>query len=448
VNEKMISHVLSVILSTLAVCGWMLEAASRGLAATASAPATTSAPADHRVVIRALIDRMNKASPYWPEMFTLRDLIRPEDLPILHEELLRGQAHSRRAAAWLLAHIHSADSVEPLRQALRTDKNVVVRWEAAHTLGYIRALAAEPDLITALKSDPNTHVRLRAADALNMLKTTAALRALREAEATDSDPGVRGVLKVLRANVGFKRHQMAALKPGETTEGYHKGTRYLVYTPRSLPPRARRRWLVVQHGTWGSPESYVKLASADAEKHQVMVLGMHLDYGQYSWFGTLNLRNGKPRPDLRLFEIIDALSRGVSADKRLLLFGHSEGGAFVATMVLTHPDRVARAAACATATCYDPYSAQPFPLGMGVCPLTPDLRPLDFSRLVQTPLALVSGTNDPVHKTQQQFLTVIQQYAKEHKLESRAVYIPVPGAGHSGSANWGKAREFLFEQAQ
>lgn len=434
-------HLLSLIMAASAACGWTLDSSSRR-------PATASAPADHQAAIRAMIDRMNKASPYWPEMFMLRDLVRPEDLPILHEELLHGQAHSRRASAWVLAHVYSPDSVEPLRQALRTDKNVVVRWEAAHTLGYIRAFAAEEDLIRALMSDPNTHVRLRAADALNMLKTTAALRALREAEATDSDPGVRAALKVVRANIGFKRHQVARLKPGQITEGYHKGTRYVVYMPQSLPPRAKRRWLVVQHGTWGSPESYVQLARADAEKHQVMVIGMHLDYGQYSWFGTLNLRNGKPRPDLRLFEIIDALSRGVSSDERLLLFGHSEGGALVATMVLTHPDRVARAAACATSTCFDPYSYQPFPLGMGVCPLAPDLGPLDFSRLVQTPLALVSGTNDPVNKAQQRFLAVIQQYAREHKLESRAVFIPVPNAGHSGSANWGKAREFLFAQAE
>ncbi len=229
----MILHLLSLILAASAACGWALEPPSRGRA-------STSAPADHRAAIRAIIDRMNKASPYWPEMFTLRDLIRPEDLPILHEELLRGQAHSRRAAAWLLAHIHSADSIEPLRQALRKDQNVVVRWEAAHTLGYIHASAAEQDLITALKTDPNTHVRLRAADALNMLKTPAGLRAVREASITDSDPGVRGALKVLLANIGFRRHQVAALKPGAVTEGYHKGTRYLVYMPRSLPGLGRR----------------------------------------------------------------------------------------------------------------------------------------------------------------------------------------------------------------
>jgi pimeloyl-ACP methyl ester carboxylesterase len=431
------------VLFTITASGTVAEA-------SAADPSDAPSPADHRKLIHDTIESMNKSSPYWPDMFTLRDLIHPEDLLILHEELLKGKAHSRRGAAWVLAHIHSDESVEPLRQALRTDKNVVVRWEAAHTLGYIRAIAAEPDLINALRTDPNTHVRLRAADALNMLETPTALRAIDEAMETDSHPGVVAALKVVRANVGFKRHEVARLRPGQITQGYHKGTRYLVYMPRGLPRRAKRKWLVVQHGTWGSPESYVKLARADAEQHRVMVLGMHLDYGQYSWFGTLNLRNGKPRPDLRLFEIIDALSHRARSDKRLLLFGHSEGGAFVNTMALVHPHRVERAAACATSTCYDPYSDEPFPLGMGICPVAPDLGPLNFKRLVRIPLAMVSGTEDSptMRQKQQEFLGLIKKYAKEHRLKNRAVYIPVPGAGHSGSANYRAAREFLFEHAR
>jgi pimeloyl-ACP methyl ester carboxylesterase len=417
-----------------------------GLDPPSEAGPVASQPTDHRAVIRAAFDRINITPSYFPEMDALKDEITPADLPLLHAELSHGHGRSRRAAAWILAHISSPESVDPLRKALVDDTYDVVRWEAAHTLGYIGAQAAEADLIHTLQSDPSKDVRARAAEALNMLGTPGGLAAIRKAADVEQDASVKQTLKFLLGDIRYRQHRRAAQRPGEVTEGYFKGTRYLIYTPRGTLPRKNRRWLVSVHGTQGNPEHLIDLVKADADRHHLMVLAPHFDYGQYSWFGMFNLRRGKVRPDLRMLEIIDDVSRGAATEPRLLLFGHSEGGQFVHRFVLAHPDRVERAVAASAGMLVRPDPATPFPTGTAANPLAPDLGQLDFSKLVQTPLALVCGTKEEAVRRSRidAFMEGVRQYAKEKGITSKVRFLPVPEGGHSSTTNWRVAREFLF----
>jgi poly(3-hydroxybutyrate) depolymerase len=417
-----------------------------GLGPPSTSGPAASQPADHRAAIRAAFDLINKTRSYFPEMDALKDEISPADLPLLHAELSSGGHRSRRAAAWILAHISSPESVDPLRKALADDKDTVVRWEAAHTLGYIGAKAAEANLIHALQSDPSHEVRARAAEALNMLGTPGALAAIRKAAHVEQDRTVKETLKFLLANPKYQRHHRAALRPGEVTEGYFKGTRYLVYTPRGKLSPTDQRWLVTVHGTWGNPEPLINLAKADADRQHLMVLAPHFDYGQYSWFGAFNLRRGKIRPDLRVLEIIDDVARGAKVEPRLLLFGFSEGGEFVLRFVLAHPDHVERAAAAGAGTLLRPDPATPFPIGTAANRLAPDLGQLDFSRLVRTPLAMVLGTDDEPERQSrvETFMKAVRRYAKEKRITCRVEFLPVPEAGHSSPPNWTGAHDFLF----
>ncbi len=418
-----------------------------GLGAANQSDPVASPPADRRDVIRAAMDRIKGTPPsYFSQMDALKDEVTPEDLPLLHEELVGGKSQSRRAAAWILAHIWSPESVDPLRKALLNDANKVVRWEAAHTLGHIGAKAAEADLIHAMQSDPSEEVRARAAEALNMLGTPGALAAIRKAATVEQNASVNRTLQFLLGNVRYRKHQRAARRPGEVTEGYFKGTRYLVYTPKGMAERAKRRWLVSVHGTWGNPELHIRLARNDADRHGLMVLAPHFDYGQYSWFGMFNLRNGKIRPDRRIFDILRENSRGAPAEPRLLLFGHSEGGQFVHRFVLAHPDRVDRAVAAGSGMLVRPDAATPFPAGTAANRLAPDLGALDFSLLVQTPLAMVIGAKDEPARLAavDAFMESVRQYAQEKRITSRVEFFLVPEGGHDTSSNWSVAREFLF----
>ena len=405
-----------------------------------------SSTADRAADIRAGFDRINRVPSYFSEMDQLKDMVTQEDLPLLHTELLEGQGRARRASAWILAHISSPESIDPLRKALANDGDRVVRWEAAHTLGHIGATSAEPDLIRALQTDPEHDVRARAAEALNMLGTPRALLAIRQAALLEQHRSVQKVLKFLLANARYTRDQRAALRPGQVSEGYFKGTCYLVYMPPNMPRRGKRRWLISIHGTWGDPELHINLVRDDADRNQVMVLAPHFDYGQYSWFGMFNLRRNKIRPDLRTLEIIEDLSRRAPAEERLLLFGHSEGGQFVNRFVLAHPDRVARAVSAGSGMLLRKDPAVQFPTGTGPNALAPDLDPLDFSRLVQTPLSMVLGTEEEAVRRQRvdDFMRAVEQYAQDKSITSKVEFIPVPGGGHSSVSNWTKARALLF----
>jgi len=429
----------AVVMCVVASVVWVVGAAD-------FAGAVTTQPAGGAAAIRAAFDLINRTPSYFSEMDALKDLVTKEDLPLLHSELLKGQRRSRRAAAWILAHISSSESVEPLRQALAEDKDCVIRWEAAHTLGHIGAKEAEADLIRAMWSDPDPSVRARAAEGLNMLGTTRALAEIRQAAKNEREASVQKALQFVMADVRYRRHQRAVLRAGQVSEGYYMGTHYLVYAPQPMPQGRDIRWLISVHGTWGDPKPYIDIVKSEADRHQLMVLAPHFDYGQYSWFGMFNLRRGKIRPDLRILEIIKDLSRTTVSGKQLLLFGHSEGGQFVHRFVLAHPDLVDRAVAAGSGMLVQPDSEKPFPTGTGANLLAPDLGTLDFGRLVRTPLAMVMGIKDEELRQQRAdtFMQAVEQYASQKGITSRVEFIPVPEGGHSGASNWTKARGFLF----
>jgi pimeloyl-ACP methyl ester carboxylesterase len=418
------------------------------IAAPTTRPAVS--PAEHAKQLNVTLDHLENVINYFPDMEALKDMVGADDLLFLHDTLLNGRPKGRRAAAYCLAHVGNSRSFDPLRQALRDDSELKVRQEAALTLGHLHALAALPDLIKALQSADAPEVRARAADALNLLGTPPALAAIKQAAATEKDDETARELKYLQNNPGYDRHSRANLKPGEVTAGYYRGTRYLIYTPKKMDARQKRRWLVTVHGTLGNPKTYADAAIEDAEKHNLIVLAPHFDYGQYSWFGEFNLRRGKTRPDLRIVQIVADLSGVAKADPRkMLMFGHSEGAQLVHRFLLVHPHRVERAVAAACGKFVEPDPGKPFPIGTGPNPLAADLGTPNFADLVKTPLAIMVGTaDDKSHRFgAERFVKSVQQYAADHGLKSQVIFESVPGGEHNALDNWNQARGFLFPQS-
>lgn len=84
---------------------------------------------------------------------------------------------ARIAAAQVLGHVGSADSIPDLIAVLQNDVSAWVRIAAAEALGEIRQVRAVPALIKAM-TDTDSTVRKTAKDALIRIGTPEALKAL------------------------------------------------------------------------------------------------------------------------------------------------------------------------------------------------------------------------------------------------------------------------------
>ncbi len=103
-----------------------------------------------------------------------------------------------------------ADAVEPLIEALDSDKDEVVRWVSANALGRIGDKKALEPLIEALKNDVNPDVRWHAAESLGELGEGKAVEPLTNA-LKDKDDWVRNfaasALKKIREALGLVREE-------------------------------------------------------------------------------------------------------------------------------------------------------------------------------------------------------------------------------------------------
>ena len=404
----------------------------------------------HECQIRDWLVHFPRDRFYGEGMLPLVENATTNDLPIIHEILeTLPRERNRVASAKLLAWLKSETSIEPLSRALNNWSEAEARAEAAYALGEIGSNKASIALQAALANDPDQAVRRRAAEALNKLPSLAIL-ALRKVAQSDKHRHVRSELSYLLDIPGYKRTNRPSLRPGRISVGYLDGTCYLVYVPSQYKPRQKTHLLISVHGTDGFAYEYEKICHVDAERYNLILLAPQFDYGQYPHFGRLNVGLRANRPDLKLLEIVDELSKRLNFDKdKLLVFGHSQGGQFIHRLVAAHPNRIWRAAACAVSNFAMPDTVNPFPFGMGQSDWTPDLVNLDFAKTVKVPMAVICGTKDEKFRIDASKAFVeagAKAYSEKHSLPCKFVFIPVPDGPHAGVSNYPTAREFLFAE--
>jgi len=402
----------------------------------------------HDAEIAAISQSFNASAGFAESIVRLKAITSEEDLPLLHETLLKHpHPRGRRAMAWILAHIRSHESIDPLVTALAHDSNERARRICTFALGEIGAARAVPQLIRTMRTDKHHLVRWWAGDALHKIGAPDALTAIREAVSTEENASARDHLRYFACNPGYSNHRLPELVPGQIAEGYCRGTRYLVYVPKSYRRSEETRLMAAIHGTYSWPEGYIKICKADAERFRFVLLAPHFEFGRFPWFGGLNVgRHRRLRADLRLLEIIKDLSTMLPFDAdRILLFGHSEGGQFVHRFALAHPQRVFRAAAGAVGHWVRPEADLRFPFGTKMSPYAQDLNRLDFGDLVRTDLVAVVGAQDSSGHLDgaERFMQDVEAWAYEHSIQSRVRFLPVVG-GHDGMVEYKQARKFLF----
>ncbi|HEX2068005.1 MAG TPA: HEAT repeat domain-containing protein [Nitrososphaeraceae archaeon] len=102
----------------------------------------------------------------------------------------------------ILADISGVDAVESISRVLESDKNALVRHEAAFSLGQLGYPAATAALSNAVKSDPSYFVRHEAAVALGVIGSEDARETLNEA-LKDESVEVRESAIIALANLDY-----------------------------------------------------------------------------------------------------------------------------------------------------------------------------------------------------------------------------------------------------
>ena len=407
-------------------------------------------PSPRRAELDALIRQVGSENPTrrYAAAIGLSQLVTVEDLPRLHELLANHPSgRVRNGVVGQLDRLGQPDSVASVVRALRSDDSHWVRRSAARALGRLGRPEARAPLFDALTGDTDPSVRKYAAVALGLFPGDRPALALRQALEAEQDGEVRAVVRQTLARRGSPWMRPARLVTGKVSEGFCKGTRYLVYAPRNYHAPRPVRLLVSIHGTHGEPEAYLEMCREDADEHNLVVLAPHFDYGTFPDFGNLNPWLGWDRADLRLLEIVDQLVAGSKLDAEpFFLFGHSQGGQFVPRFVLGHPRVVLRAAACAAGNYVHPDPEAVFPRGTKPNPFTPDLDDLDFGNLVRSQLAIVIGDADLDRRRREaeRFIAEVKAYAQDNGLANNVAWFTVPEGPHSGRSNYPAASRFLF----
>ena len=102
----------------------------------------------------------------------------------------------------ILADISGVNAVESISRVLESDKNALVRHEAAFSLGQLGYPAATAALSNAVKSDPSYFVRHEAAVALGVIGSEDARETLNEA-LKDESVEVRESAIIALANLDY-----------------------------------------------------------------------------------------------------------------------------------------------------------------------------------------------------------------------------------------------------
>jgi len=382
-------------------------------------------------------------------MALLGENVTADDLPALRK-LLQDPDHGVRCcAACLIGYKHLLGGTQALLEALAQDRSHYVRREAAQALGRLNLERAVDALEQSMLYDPSTIVRKQAAWAFGEIAGRNGIERLQAALQRETSDDVRLTLRWM-TDVDFKITRAPAIVPGQPCYGSYLGALYRVYVPARPCPGERWPVLVSVHGTDGSPEGYLDMWCADAEKYGFVVIAPYFDAPVFPAYDRLNINLGMERSDVRLLKILDAVAEIVPLETgRFYLFGHSKGGQFVSRFVLAHPDRILRAAACGSGNYVAPEPTMFFPEGTKKNPLAPDLNP-DFGQLLRTDMAVIIGTEDLERRRQaaQDFMKAVNTYARTNKVKSNVLYITVNKGRHLGTDNCPVASQFFFRDVE
>jgi HEAT repeat protein len=108
----------------------------------------------------------------------------------------------RTRAVCILAGIADANAIEPIGKVLKFDKNVLVRHEAAFSLGQLGYTSGITALADSVSSDPSFFVRHEAAIALGVIGSEEARKTLNDALKDESEE-VRQSAVIALANLDY-----------------------------------------------------------------------------------------------------------------------------------------------------------------------------------------------------------------------------------------------------
>lgn len=401
----------------------------------------------------ALLEVMQRASSgdrrvRYQAAIEANEKVTPAHLPMLHRMVREHKVgRMRNMCIGLIGKLADPDSADVLIDVIQHDDSEWVRHGAIGQLRNFKTARAYDVLAKALTSDDSARVRKAAAVSLGLLPGAKAERALKDAVEPEQDKEVRTVIREALARRDQPKTRRAKVQPGEVTEGFLDGTRYLLYVPSQYKASEPAPLLISVHGTHGLPEGYMKICLEDAEHYGLVVIAPHFDYANFPDFGSLDPWPGDSRSDLRLLDIVDHVSRRLPIQaEKFYIFGHSQGGQFVHRFILAHSERILRAVAAAGGNWVPPDPNEVFPYGTARNPYAPDLGEIDFSKLVTAPMAVVIGTKDLERRlaAAAKFMADVRAYAKEHDLPMRIEYFEVPDGPHQGSRNYPTATKYLF----
>lgn len=383
--------------------------------------------------------------------------VQPEDVPALLE-ILKEPDTSIRVQWRLLRAVGMMGVAEAAPVAARIVEDPLrdegVRQAAAFTLADLRARPHAKALKHAAQTDPTPLTRIIAAGALYRVMGKAALPELNRLKASESDPYAIEHLDWYAHLIRNGDTFTIRPRPGEIVTCALAGTKYLIYTPTTYQPGVDHELLVSVHGTFGSSERYMDVVRERAEAENLVAIAPWFEAATFPSFDNLNLDNigiGQPRSDLRLLEIIDAVGKMVSVrTDQFYLFGHSKGGQFTQRFVFAHPDRIIRAAACASGLYLAPEEetkggyGEMFPYGAVSNPFAPDLAERTFEGFIAAPIAFFVGTKDPR-------VADLHRFVRESQARARKVgYTPqlevrlLASVGHDGRETFPPAADYLF----
>lgn len=378
------------------------------------------------------------------------------DLDALHTRLgTETNAKVRWGIVRALGPLGSSTSVTPLTTRLLNDSAINVRYGAALSLGQLGAAGVNgiAALESALENDTHAKVRMRAAISIVDIHGSNANAYISAAHSAEPAGAVRRLLQwqLLRTTQG-DTFLTGLTRGNNDAYGATNGTFYRVYWPNSLSSLTNARILVAVHGTGGNPELYRNICEDEAENRQVLLVAPYFDEGTWFNFDNLNLMNegaGYTRSDLRLLEILDAISTATGADDdRIFLFGHSRGGQFVQRFNWAHPSRVERSVAAGSGLYLGLDDTEDFPFGFGANPFAADLSIPTVLDYLAMPCAFVVGTEDVRNDLRITYAESIGGILHAEQENNGPEQLLVPGGVHLGSDNWPIAARFLFDDSQ
>ncbi len=384
-------------------------------------------------------------------LYELCERVGEADLPMLHEMLRRHRSRRvREGLVRLLGYIGSPESVGPLSETLLQDTHVFARVRAAEALGRMHTEEALSALEQAIREDGASRVRADALVAYHRIAGADRFAQFASKLEAKGNGETARVLSWLLGPLSGHGTEPAAIAPGRIRYGYVSGTLYGVYLPPGEIAEGPPGVLVVIHDYMALPESVEPLMEqfrADAASHGMAIIAPYFDHPTFPNFGMLNIGLQRTRADLRLFEILDAVSRNTPLRlDRFMLYEHGPARGFVNWFALAYPKRVERAVVCLPRRFAPMNEEFPFPFGLRPSPLAPELGRPSAELFLGVPLLLLAAKKGSETTTQEleQFQAALATRMAVRDMPLRVHLEVLATANEVRVEGLERARAFLF----